>query len=113
MEFLEINSKNIFTSLLHIFRKALKDKINDISKLKGFGKAAWSFLSSIYKFGWDSLYIDGDNNSFRNRVSNKFTPKVLKSNTLSNSSKSKDKVAEIVRLPLLIPACSSKEVLEK
>jgi len=113
MEFLEINSKNIFTSLLHMSKKALKDKVNDISKLKGFGKAAWSFLSSIYKFGWDSLYVDGNNNSFRNRVSDKFTPKVLKSNTMSKFGKSKDKVAEIVRLPPLIPACLSKEVLEK
>ena len=93
--------------------KALKSKVSNIPKLKGFSKAAWSFLSSIYKFGWNLLYVDGDNNSFRNRVSNKFTSKVLKSNTLSNSSKSKDKVAKIVRLSLPIPACPPKEVLEK
>jgi len=41
------------------------------------------------------------------------TPKVPKSNALSNSSKSKDKAAKIVRLLPLIPAYLSKKVLKK
>ena len=45
MEFLEINLKNIFTSLLPIAgyirnKKIEKDKANDISELKGFSEVA-------------------------------------------------------------------------
>ena len=45
MEFLEIDAKNIFTSLLHIadfirIRKVQQGKISDMAKLLGFGKAA-------------------------------------------------------------------------
>ena len=85
MEFLEIDSKSMFTSLLYMAdfirsRKALKGKVNDIPELKDFGEAVWSFLSSIYESGWDSIYIDRDKNSLRNRVSSKFTSQVLRSN---------------------------------
>ena len=41
------------------------------------------------------------------------TFKVPKSNTLPNSSKSKDKTAKIVRLLPLISVCLSKKVLKK
>jgi len=84
-------------------RKILKGKINDIPKLKDFGKAIWNFVSSIYEFGWDLVYTDKNNNLFRNRILNKFTLKVLKNNFSSSSNKFKKKVAKIVRLPLLIP----------
>jgi len=45
MEFLEIDSKSMFISLLYManfirFRKTLKGKVNDISELKDFGEAA-------------------------------------------------------------------------
>jgi len=54
MEFLEIDSKNMFTFLLHIANyirsnKIKKGKANNIPELKDFGKAAWCFISSIYK----------------------------------------------------------------
>jgi len=44
MEFLEIDSKNIFTSLLQMAdyiraRKVKQGKILDVTKLQGFGKA--------------------------------------------------------------------------
>jgi len=60
-------------------------------------------------------YIDTDNNKnyFRNRVANKFTPKIPKIKTLLNTGLAKDKIAEIVKLPPSIPACPSKKVLEK
>ena len=53
IEFLEIDLKNMFTSLLYMAdfmrsKKTLKDKVNDIPKLKGFDKATWSFLSSNF-----------------------------------------------------------------
>jgi len=118
MEFLEIDAKNIFTSLLYMAdfiraKKVQQGKISDIAELQGFGEVAWSFILSIYEAGWDSIPINDQNVSFRNAVSNKLASKVSKSTINMSSSKLKDKVAEIVKLPPSIPACPPKEVLEK
>ena len=56
IEFLEIDSKNMFTFLLYMAdyirsRKVKKGLINNILELKCFSKAAWNFISSIYKAG--------------------------------------------------------------
>ena len=59
------------------------------------------------------LITDNNNNSFRNKVTNKFTPKVPKTKILSNSCLSKDKAAEIIKLSPLISACLSKKILKK
>jgi len=117
MEFLEIDMKKIFMLLLYMAnyiknKKVEKEKIN-VFKLKGFGEVAWSFISSIYKPGWDSFYTDKKNRIFRQKFASKFTLKVLNSNLYSNSRESKDKSVEIAKLPLSILARLSKEVLEK
>ena len=117
IEFLEINAENIYISLLCIADFIRKKKVqlgsfNNISQLKGFGKATWNLISSIYESNWNTADID-NNNSFRNKVSSKFTPKVLKTKTLSNFSSSKNKTDKIVKLPPPIIACLPKEVLEK
>jgi len=54
MKFLKIDAKNIYTFLLHIAdfirsREVQAGSINNIPQLKGFGKAVWNFISSIYK----------------------------------------------------------------
>ena len=113
---MEIDANNIFTFLLHMAdyirsKNIKKGLINNVLELKGFGEATWNFVSFIYKSGWNTIDINKDNNSFRNSIANKFTLKVSKIKPLSNSSTSKDKVAEIVRLPPPILAYSSKEVL--
>jgi len=63
MEFMEINAKNTYTSLLCIadfirFRKVNTGVINKIQKLKGFGDATFNFISSIYKANWNTIYSD-------------------------------------------------------
>jgi len=40
MEFLKIDSKNMYTFLLHMAKKVVNSKTNDIPELKGFGKVA-------------------------------------------------------------------------
>ena len=105
MEFLGINFKNMYTFLLHMansirFRKVVNSRTNNVFELTDFGKVAWSFISSIYKAGWDSLPINKDIDSFRSKFMSKFTPKTLKINSASTLGKSKGKVAEIIRLPL-------------
>jgi len=82
------------------FRKVVNSRTNNVFELTDFGKVAWSFISSIYKAGWDSLPINKDIDSFRSKFMSKFTPKTLKINSASTLGKSKGKVAEIIRLPL-------------
>jgi len=120
MEFLEIDAKNMYTSLLllHIVnyirsRKVKPGSINNIPQLKEFGKAAWNFISSIYKSSWDTSYTNSNNNLFRSKITNKFTPKTSKTKSLLNSGSSTDKKAEVIRLSPPILACPFKEVLEK
>ena len=83
------------------------------SEFKGFDEAAWSFISSIYESGWDSLYTDKNNKSFRQNITYKFTPKIPKSDWSPNTNKFKNKSAEIIRLSPSISARPPKKVLEK
>ena len=118
IEFIKIDAKNIYTSLLCMAdfirsRKINTGVINNVKELKGFGDAAFNFVSYIYKANWNIIYADNHNNSSKNRIVNKFTPKVKKPTMLSKVRSSKDKQVEIVRIPSPILACSPKEILEK
>ena len=95
----------MFISLLHIANyirsnNIKKRKVNNISELKNFGKAAWSFISSIYESKQDSLSADKNNKFFREKVLYKFTSKVSRniSSPNINTNKSKDKSVIIIRL---------------
>ena len=79
-------------------RKVKKGLINNILELKCFIQAAWNFISSIYKAGWDTIDINKDKNSFKNGIANKFTPKVPNIKLSSNSNTSKNKAVKIIRL---------------
>ena len=72
-------------------------------------KAAWNFVSSIYKAGWDKLIVDSKNFSFRHKVKIYFNPP---SNGINISKKGKDiaKLASISNLPPLILTKSPKEI---
>ena len=101
------------TSLLCIANYIRSNKIK--KQLKDFGEVVWSFISSIYESGWNILSLNKNNKSFRGKVSYKFTPKISRNVPSSNvnTNKSKDKSAEIVRLPPPILTRLPKEVLEK
>lgn len=81
-------------------------------KFKGLAK----LLGTLYSL---SINLNGihfpltSTTIFRAKISNKFTPKVLKNSSGSTLGKSKNKVAEIVKFFPPIPACLPKEVLEK
>ena len=54
MELLEIDSKNMFTSLLQIanfikIKKVEYGKTSDVTELQKFGKATYSLISAIYE----------------------------------------------------------------
>ncbi len=58
---------------------------------KGFGEAVCSFISAIYKSGWDTLPVDEYNNSIRKFIASKFTSKSLKIKVGSTSGNFKKK----------------------
>ena len=122
MEFLEINTKNLSTSLLQmdnfIHNRNLKGNNEDnITVLKSFGHAAWSFILSIYKARWDLLIVSNGNKIFRETITSKFMPKI--NNNKPNKpnkrveTSNKDKQAKIVQIPSSIPFRPSKKILEK
>ena len=50
------------------------DRANDIRDLEDISKAAWRFITALYKSYWDSLLVDGTNRTFRNNIKSKFSP---------------------------------------
>ena len=66
---------------------------------------------AIYKSEWDVLIADSNSNSFRDKISAKFTLKIKEHNaSKSNKGKSTDKLATINKLPSFILAKSPKEI---
>jgi len=55
-----------------------EDKANKVQDLEGVSKAAWEFLLAIYKFRWDSLFVDESKTIFRNKVKSKFGPQIIR-----------------------------------
>jgi len=122
MNFLDTDTKNIEMLLLYMANFIGNRKLNkdhNLIQLNRFGHAAWCFISSIYKAGWDSLRTN-DNRMFRQNIASKFTPKVnSKVNDNINKSKKKNdqintnKQVEVTKIPPSIPLRLSKETLEK
>ena len=79
-EFLQSDVNNMAISLQCMATFLRQRKLencsgNNIQQLHSFGKAVWSFISAIYKSGWDHLNIT-DKISFRTIVKSKFTKNV-------------------------------------
>lgn len=95
-------------------KKSKNNTEDDITALFWFGQTAWSFISSIYKAGWDFLKANNLNGMFRQNVALKFIPKIInKKPDRKVESNIKRKQAEIARVPLPIPPRPTKETLEK
>ena len=78
MEHLGSNIKNIKKLLSrmekYILSKSIDgNKANNIKDFEGLGKAVWRFITALYLSQWDSLTVDGTNQSFRNNVKSKFS----------------------------------------
>ena len=119
MEFLEINSKNMFTLFLHmadfIYNRKLEGKIKkDILVLEEFGEVTWFFILSMHKAGWDTLKTNKRNRTFCQSVTSKFTLKIK--NNISNKKNKipkKERKVEIIRIPFPISPRLSKDMLRK
>ena len=114
MEHLASNIKNIKESFgkmqKYILSKAIEsDKDNNIKDFKDVSKAAWEFISSLYKAHWDNLFVDDLNTSLRNKVKLKFSPQAIKELNI-NKGKSMVKLSYISTLLPPIPAKLPKKV---
>jgi len=84
---------------------ATTSKVNDVNDLKGIGKAAWGFISSLYKSGWDELIADSNVHFFRYKVKAQFTSKINESSNIKKGKNSNaNKLASISKLssPILV-----------
>ena len=78
LEYLASDAKNIKKYIAHIAiyiknKKIEMSKSNNIKNFKGIGKAVWELIFFIYESGWDSLITNNHKNSFRQKVTYKFT----------------------------------------
>ena len=108
--------KNIKDSLRrmgkYIRGKAINNNPNNCKDLEGVGKELWEFLSSIYESHWDMLYADSSKNTFRGKVSSKFTSRIPKNPSTNGKEKNKAKPMFISLVSPPIPAKTPKEVNE-
>jgi len=116
MEHLASDVKNIKDSLRrmgkYIRGKEVNNNPNSCKDLEGVGKALWEFLSSIYNSHWDGLYADNSNNTFRSKVSSKFTPRIPKNSNTNTKEKVTVKPTFVSSVPPPIPAKTPREVNE-
>ena len=80
LEHLFSDTKYIKESLIYIAKyidnKSIDiNKSNNVANLRDMNEATWKLIFSIYNSGWDLLLADKNNNSFRQKVASKFTPK--------------------------------------
>ena len=112
LEYLASDSKNVKDSLNFITKYISNKQINpaksnNIEDFKGIGKVVWNLISSIYQ---EILIADKNSNTLRQKISLKFTPKVIPVSNKSNNTISKLVPASIKKIPSSILAKSQKEV---
>ena len=79
------DTKNIKVTL-DFLAKYIKNKqvngnmVNGLNDFDGMGDAIWNFISSVYKAKWDSLNTNRKTNTFRTKISLKFTLRTMPSN---------------------------------
>jgi len=115
VEHIASDLKNIKQSLNFMAKYISNKKVNpkssnNLNDFDGIGDAVWNFLSSVYQSSWDSLYTDNCSKSLREKISAKFTPRVV---PLSSSKTIKNpNPVTINKAPPLppLPAKTKKEV---
>ena len=86
--------------------------MNNVPGLKEIGKAAWNFISAVYKSSLDSLITDKDNCSFQQKVKLKFSPNIQETKNKSKNNENINKPASFIKLLPPILAKTPKEVNE-
>jgi len=84
----------------------------------GIGDVVWNFILSVYQSGWDSLYTDNKSKTLREKISSKFTLRIISSLTQkSNKSVPKPTPASTDKIspspPLLAKTAKEVNVISK
>jgi len=82
IKYLALDYKNIKNSLNFMAKDISNKQIdpaksNNLKDFKGIGEAIWNLISSIYQSKWGSLITDKNSNTLRQKISVKFTLRVL------------------------------------
>jgi len=82
------------------FIKIKNNREEDISCIEGFGKAAWTFVSSIFEREWDILKSGDDNKSFQQKIAEEFTNNIPVNKLRRNISKTSTlKLVNFLNIP--------------
>jgi len=94
-------------------KKVNPKNANELKDFDGIDDSVWNFISAIYQSGWDSFYTDNKSKTLREKISAKFTPRIV-STTAQKTNKDTPKSVPIsidkVLLPPPLPAKSAKKV---
>ena len=106
IKYLVSDSKNIkdflnFIAKYIINKQVNPTKSNDLKDFNGISEAIWNFISSIYQSKWDSLIANKNSNTLRQKISAKFTLKILLAFNRNNKSIDKPIPASIEKIPPL------------
>ena len=76
------------------------------------GDAIWNFISAVYGAKWDVLFTDNKTNTLRDKISSKFTPRILTLNGNNKKDTPKSTPVTINKVPPLppLPAKSKKKI---
>ena len=112
-----MDAKNIKTTLNFLAKyiqgkQVNGTKVNDLNDFDGMGDAIWNFISSVYASKWDALFTDQKTNTFRTKISSKFTPRIPPTNGHSSKDVPKSTLVTINKAlpPPPLPAKSKKEI---
>jgi len=93
-------------------KKINSGKANDLQDFNSMGDLIWNFISVVYQANWDSLSTDNNSKSLREKISSKFTPRIVPTTSKNNKEQAKPVSVTINKTPPLppLPAKSKKEV---
>ena len=79
-------------------KKVNSGKANDLQDFNSMGDLIWNFISVIYQANWDSLSIDNNSKSLREKISSKFTPRIV----LTTSKNNKEQVSRLLTVDFIL-----------
>jgi len=93
-------------------KKVNSGKANNLQDFNGMGDSIWNFISAVYQASWDSLSTDNNSKSLKEKISFKFTPRIVPTTSKNNKEQAKPIPITINKNPPLppLPAKSKKEV---
>jgi len=86
--------KSIKDSLNFIVRyisnkKVNSGKANNLQDFNGMGDSIWNFISVVYQANWDSFSTNNNSKSLREKISSKFTPRIVLTTSKNNKEQAK------------------------